>query len=209
MATVGDAGLQDPIHPPDVLCLAAGDARERVVRELLARPARAGSCRVLAVDGRSGSGKSSFASLVARALGDVPVLRLDQVYPGWDGLDAGVQRMAHQLLRPLAAGDTGRWPTYDWTTQQDGPVLAVAPSPLLIVEGCGVGARSAAPYLSLLVWLECPALLRRRRAICRDGEQLARQWSRWARQEDAHEAREGTRARADLRLVTQRWGTSS
>src|SRR6202042_2836673 len=59
------------------------------VAELAARLAqtepRLGRTRLIAVDGRSGSGKTWFAGRLARPL-DAPVIHLDDLYPGWDGL---------------------------------------------------------------------------------------------------------------------------
>ena len=46
--------------------------------------------------------------------------------------------------------------------------------------------------------------MRRRRALDRDGETYAPHWERWAAQERVTFARERTRARADLVLVTDR-----
>ena len=52
---------------------------------------------LLAVDGRSGAGKTSLALELAALLRphlDVEVFHLDSVYPGWDGLDAALDTYA-------------------------------------------------------------------------------------------------------------------
>jgi hypothetical protein len=67
-----------------------------------------------------------------------------------------------------------------------------------VVEGVGCGARACAPYLSLLVWVEAPRDVRFARGIARDGEAYRPHWERWARQEQALFAAEGTRERADV-----------
>jgi hypothetical protein len=69
---------------------------------------------------------------------------------------------------------------------------------LVIVEGVGTGARAAATFASVLVWLELDAATRRERALARDGEIFRPHWERWAAQEDVLLAREQTPARADI-----------
>lgn len=81
---------------------------------LRAAPARAGRTRVLAIDGRSGAGKSTLAALVAGALGGAPVVSLESLYGGWDGLRRGVGLLVSDVLAPLAAGRPVRVPRYDW-----------------------------------------------------------------------------------------------
>ena len=75
----------------------------------------------------------------------------------------------------------------------------MATAPVLVVEGCGVGVRATAPYLSLLVWMDAPHDERMRRGIARDPGYRPH-WERWARQEQAMYDAEQTRERADLRV---------
>ncbi len=70
----------------------------------------------------------------------------------------------------------------------------------LIVEGCGSGALAAAPYLSLLVWVDAPHDVRRARGIGRDGEIFRPYWELWAAQERELFAAERTAGRADVRV---------
>ena len=163
------------------------------------RPPRAGRTRVVAVDGRSGAGKTTFATALQAALG-APVVRLEDLYGGWDGLERGVDVLVSEVLEPLAAGRTALVPRYDWIAAGWDAPWALEPPGVLIVEGVGAGARRAAAYESALVWMEEPAPVRKRRALDRDGETFAAYWDAWAAQEDAMLARERTPERADLIL---------
>ena len=72
---------------------------------------------VVLIDGRSGAGKSTLARLVADGWPlrtDPQLIALDSIYPGWDGLDAGVERAYDQILRPHGRGLVGTWQRYDW-----------------------------------------------------------------------------------------------
>jgi uridine kinase len=163
--------------------------------------ARAGGTRVVAVDGRSGTGKSFLAAELRAGLG-APVVSLEDLYGGWDGLENGIDMLVREVLEPLAAGRAARVPRYDWIEGQWATPVVLDPPELLIVEGVGAGARRASGYESLLVWLEAPLPVRKKRALDRDGETFAPHWDRWAAQEDAMLARERTPERADLVLET-------
>jgi hypothetical protein len=125
---------------------------------------------------------------------------LEDLYGGWDGLERGVDLLVSAVLEPLAAGRAARVPRYDWIAAAWGTPWTLEPPGVLIVEGVGAGARRAAGYESVLVWMEEPASVRKKRALDRDGEAFAPYWDTWAAQEDAMLARERTPERADLIL---------
>jgi hypothetical protein len=185
----------------------------RVVELLAATPAPAGRTRVLAIDGPSGAGKTVLAEAVRVALrarapeaGPVPVVHLDSIYPGWDGLADSIPRLVDWVLRPLATGEPVRYRRYDWDRDEYAEWIDVPTDPMppvVIVEGAGAGSRPCAPYLSLLVWLEAPAAVRFDRGMARDGDGYRPHWQRWADQEKRHFAEHDPRARAGLCLGTQ------
>ena len=101
------------------------------------------------------------------------------------------------MLRPLADGVPGAYHPYDWAAGRFDPdPVPVAAAPVLVVEGCGSGARVLAPWTTLLVWVEAPQPLRLARGLARDGAALEAHWRRWQRTEAAAFAAEDTRARA-------------
>lgn len=156
-----------------------------------------GGTRVVAVDGPSGSGKTTFASRLSRSLG-CPVLHMDDIFPGWDGLADAVPRLLGWVLEPLSEGRPARYRRFDWGLSEYAEWNEISPTAALIVEGVGSGALAAAPYLTRLVWIEAPTKLRMRRGLERDGESFRPHWERWARQEAAMFASDRTRRRADL-----------
>ena len=167
--------------------------------EQLARGAepRAGSTRVIAIDGRAGAGKTTLARELAARL-DAPIVQLEQIYPGWDGLQAGIDLLVEAVLVPLSAGAIAQVPRYDWLVGRFLEPWPLEAPELVIVEGVGTGARAAATFASVLVWLELDAASRKERALARDGETFRPHWERWAAQEDVLLAREQTPARADI-----------
>jgi len=163
-------------------------------------PPRCGATRLVCIDGPSGSGKTTLAARLAAELGDPPVLHMDDVYPGWDGLAASVPLLHDQVVAPLAEGRPARYRRYDWHRGEFGAVHDVGRPDVLVVEGAGSGARVIAARAVLLIWIEAPRDERFRRGIARDGETYRPHWERWAHQEAAHFAAEATACRADVRV---------
>ena len=149
---------------------------------------------VLAIDGRSGAGKSTLAGALR-----APVVSLEDLYGGWDGLRPGIDRLVREVLEPLRAGRTALVPRYDWRARRWLEPWALKRPPLLVVEGVGAGALAAAPYVGALVWVEASAAARRARALARDGAVYDDEhWARWALQEDEYVASDRPAERADL-----------
>ncbi len=179
----------------------------RVIEALAARvraaPPRCGATRLVCVDGPSGTGKTQLATALAAALGDPPVvaptLSMDELYPGWDGLAAGVARLRAEVVAPLTAGRPAGYRRWDWARGCLGERRDLGRPPLLIVEGVGAGAAGGVAFL---VWLDAPEEVRYRRAMDRDGQTYAPHWARWAAQERAHFDADRTADRADVVLTT-------
>jgi energy-coupling factor transporter ATP-binding protein EcfA2 len=161
--------------------------------------ALAGSRRpVVLVDGGSGSGKSTLATaLVVAWPGEVSLVRLDDVYPGWDGLAAASEHVREHIL----SGAHPRWRRWDWQSGRAGEWHALDPALPLIVEGCGSLSRANRARATLGVWLELDERERRRRAIARDGDLYEPYWDRWAEQERLFAEREHPRELADVVLA--------
>jgi uridine kinase len=181
---------------------ASGDELlERIEQLARAAPPRADTTRVIAIDGRAGAGKSTLARRLADCI-DAPLVQLEQLYPGWDGLQAGIDLLVEAVLVPLSAARVAQVPRYDWLVSRFIEPWPLEHPELLIVEGVGAGARAAAGFASVLVWLELDADLRKERALARDGDVFRPHWEHWAEQEDVLLAHEQTPARADMIVDT-------
>lgn len=166
---------------------------------VLARAAEVvGRVCVIGIDGYAGSGKTTLADRLAAKLPDAGVLHVDDLVPGWDGLDQVEARLVPQVLEPLSEGRNGRYESYDWVAEAPGPWRDVPAQRFVVVEGVGCGTRAATAHLNVLLFLQAPLPLRYARGITRDGELFRPHWERWAAQEAQLFAREGTRDRADL-----------
>jgi hypothetical protein len=154
------------------------------VRQLLP----AGGRGLILVDGRSGSGKSTFATRLARLL-DSSVVHTDDIawrrHPtDWaDMLLAGV-------IAPWKRGDTVAFRPPAWIAYNRPGAVEAWPRPVLIVEGVGAGRAHLAERSELVVWVQSDRDQARRRGVARDVElgrtpQGAEEfWDIWMRHEE-------------------------
>ena len=154
-------------------------AGERAPASSDGEPARAQrAVPVVTIDGYSGSGKSTLAAALARLVAGWQVLHLDDWYPGWDGLEAGVG-IARRIAADLRAGRASSYEAWDWENGATGATTRVPLAPT-IIEGCGAIEAVA----DLAVWIADPGEdERRHRALARDGQTYAPHWQRWADQD--------------------------
>ncbi|MFH8684162.1 uridine kinase [Streptomyces lydicus] len=168
---------------------------------LRALPPSCGPVRLIAVDGHAGSGKSTFAGQLAAALGDAPVVHTDDLATH-EELFAWSERFREQVLEPLSRGGTARYGVYDWVRGEFTEERALAPAPVVLVEGVGTGRRALRPYLACLLWMELASEHSWERGQLRDGPGLSAFWSGWIPAERAHFSADPSRPYADF-LVHQ------
>jgi uridine kinase len=168
---------------------------------LLRRPPALGSVRLVAVDGPSGAGKTSFALRLAREL-DAPVVHTDDLLDGWDDQFTFWTRLEESVLGPLRRGVRAAYPRYRWDRGEfAGPPVTVDPAPAVLLEGVSAARREIRSELSFAVFVEAPADLRLARTLARDGDDslaFRAYLERWRAAEDRHFAADQTAAAADL-----------
>ena len=155
---------------------------------------------VVALDGRSASGKSTVAGVLAAEL-DVAMVDCDDFYAGgslaeWQARSPAEKadwcidwrRLRAEAVEPLLAGRTATWRPFDWDAGHGlaDHWTARKPGPVLVLDG----AYSARPELADLVDLAVLVALeddgeRRRRLRARDGNDDVAAWQAvWDEAED-------------------------
>ncbi|MDQ0031609.1 aminodeoxychorismate synthase component I [Arthrobacter bambusae] len=166
---------------------------------------------IIAIDGRSGAGKTTLAVELAARLRmhhKVSLFHLEDIYPGWNGLAAGIERYVTTVLAPLRHGDAAEWVRWDWERHYDGRREVTLPAEIVIVEGVGAAASAARPMLDAVVWVDAPDDDRRHRAMARDGSSYEPFWDSWAAQEDEWLESDGVLDHTDVRVVNRADGTA-
>jgi cytidylate kinase len=153
------------------------------------------------VDGPSGSGKSDYGVWLAAERNAV-LVSLDDVYPGWDGLDAGSWHIHRNVLLPISQGLPGRYQRWDWRLGVPAEWVDVSSSRPVVIEGCGAIRREGLAIRADRVWVGAASDVRKRRALERDGDMYAPHWQRWALQEERFLALHDGPAHADLTVKT-------
>ncbi|MBM7051507.1 MULTISPECIES: hypothetical protein [unclassified Rothia (in: high G+C Gram-positive bacteria)] len=140
---------------------------------------------IVAIDGRSGAGKTTLATIACdylwQARFSVDIFRLDETYQGWEGLEPALETW-QVTSAEIAAGRAGTWWGWDWQENQPtGPHTFATDARVLLVEGVGVMTGTA----HITGWVERDDSARREEALERDGESYRPFWQVWASQEDA------------------------
>lgn len=169
---------------------------QRVTDELLRLSEAVTPQPVLLIDGRAGAGKSTLAEQITNLYfkqgeSKPALVHMDDLYPGWRGLQAGSLYALHHILRPIAAGKSASWQLWNWASDNRGRPDEVGDGwrefrggTPLILEGCGALTGQSSELAQLSVWLDVPAAVRRERWRERDGNRFDDYWAMWAAQED-------------------------
>jgi uridine kinase len=145
--------------------------------------------KIVAVDGLGGAGKSTLASVLAKALGGVSVLHTDD-FASWENPLNWWPRFIEQVLKPLSNNTAACYQRYDWKTAHLVEWNNLEPQEILIIEGVSASRQAFRPYLAFSIWVETPREERLRRGLERDGVGKRDLWLQWMAQEDAFVALE-------------------
>ncbi|HZK05815.1 MAG TPA: hypothetical protein VFC82_08200 [Actinomycetaceae bacterium] len=138
--------------------------------QLLHAPQPAGRPRIVAVDGRGASGKSTLAgALAARARRSV-IVHTDDV--AWhEPFFAWGDLLADRILQPLHRGEDIDFRPPAWVRKgREGSIQIPFGTETVIIEGTGANQRSFAHLIDATVWVQADFAEAERRGIARDIE---------------------------------------
>lgn len=177
-------GVSGPFEEP------AGDWRTESASSLLARlRAHEGTRRrpiVVGLDGRSGSGKSTTATLLATHHRSATVVHTDDVAWNLSFFDWADQ-LIDGVLKPLRTNGSGiSCRPAPWDEHGREGAIRVAPTTtMVIVEGVGAGRRELTPWLDDVVWVQSDLDAAREAALTREGNttESSSFWDEWQTEE--------------------------
>ena len=170
-----------------------------LVAAIEAAPGGLGGARLVCVDGPAGSGKTTLAAQLGWSL-NARVIHMDDLYPGWDGMEQGATLLREWVLEPLARGLPGRYQRYDWPLGTYAERHTVPLADVLVVEGCNSAALTTDEFSPFIIWVEADDEMRLARGLDRDGVDATDQWTRWMVRERELYTANRTTDRAHVRL---------
>lgn len=167
---------------------------------------------LVGIDGRSGSGKTTFAQQLATELAPLAVecVEVEDFIGGWHGLSRDIGRVAHIVSELQASGEATATP-WDWYAGEWAEPIQLPHSKQIdaaLIVGCGSTSKLVRPHLDATVWIEVDENIRRKRVEERDPYDWSDYWQVWARQEEELLAEFPSDREADI-IVQQRPETSS
>jgi uridine kinase len=173
------------------------------------------SMAIVAIEGQSAAGKSTWARMLQTKHLDAAVVQTDDFYRPLDpsyraSLDAAEgyaeyydwQRLEAQVLGPLRSGTKARYQRYDWGTNELGDWTTIDPVGLVIVEGCYCARPELRHYYDAIAFVVTSPVERERRQYLRNDASDA--WlGRWDAAERYYLDRFDPESYADLVLPGQ------
>jgi hypothetical protein len=122
----------------------------------------------VAVDGRSGGGKSTLAQRLSDAVPDSTVVHVDDI--AWHAPMFGwTELLVDGVLGPLRRGEEVSYRPPAWDLHSRSGLIAVpAGRSLVIVEGVGAGRRELSELIDCLVWVQSDYAEAERLGLARD-----------------------------------------
>jgi hypothetical protein len=164
--------------------------------------AAGGRGAVLAVDGRSSSGKTTLAARLQNAITNSAVVHTDDI-AWWHSRFGWADLLIDGVLVPFHRGQQVRFRPPRWAEHgRQGSIEVPARCPVLIVEGVGAGRSNVSHLIDALVWVQVDQEEAERRSLARVGQpggpRTVGHYREWMAEEEPFVAVERPWDRADL-----------
>jgi hypothetical protein len=125
---------------------------------------------VLAVDGRSSSGKTTLAARLQDVMAGSAVVHTDDI-AWWHSRFGWADLLIDGILTPARAGRPVSYRPPRWDERQrPGAIEVPADCPLLIIEGVGAARRESAHLTDAAIWIQADERETERRNLARVGQ---------------------------------------
>jgi hypothetical protein len=157
---------------------------------------------VLAVDGRSSSGKTALAERLQNAAAGSAVVHTDDI-AWWHSRFGWADLLIGGVLVPFHRGEPVGFRPPGWAGHgRHGAIQVPARCPLLIIEGVGAGRAEVSDLIDALVWVQADQQEAERRSLARVGQpggaRTIGDHREWMAEEEPFLAGQRTWERADM-----------
>ena len=167
---------------------------------------KVGSVIFIAVDGHGGSGKSTFAKLLAEKL-NAQIIETDY-FASWNNpLDWWPLAIKH-VFEPIMNGATTlNYPRSKWSQDSNpDPIVDQPVTKFMILEGVSSLRKEFRDYISFGIFVDTPKDVCLQRGVERDltynykksSSELTAMWDKWFENEDVYIKRDNPQAHADI-----------
>lgn len=182
----------------------------RCILPLLAHLNAHPDVRVIAIDGRAASGKTTKAALLSSVL-DAPVIHMDDFFLppalrtperlAQPGGNVHYERFAEEVLSGLRTGDTFSYRVFDCGQMDFAGTREIPSAPIRIAEGSYAHHPALGDYADLRVFSTVEEQEQMARILRRNGDEMAEMFrSRWIPMEEAYFDHFHIREKAHIRL---------
>ncbi len=166
------------------------DSFSALVSEIKLKTSNQTTPCLIAIDGRSGTGKSTLSKRLGQELG-ASIVNGDDFYSGgqlaeWayrtpqDKVDYCMdwQRMRKEALEPLLRGHSAKWRTFNWNTGVglSEQFVIRRQTAVVIVDGTFSTRKELSDIVNISVLLRLPEDIRRQRLDQREGKEFMDKW---------------------------------
>ena len=186
------------------------NARFMCILPLIEHLHRSPDVRVIAIDGRAASGKTTKAGLLSAML-DAPVIHMDDFFLppalrteerlAQPGGNVHYERFAEEVVPALRSGDAFSYRIFDCGQMDFAGERTIPATPIRIVEGSYAHHPTLGDYADLRVFTSVDEGEQMARILRRNGERMAEMFrTRWIPMEEAYFAAFGICEQADIVL---------
>lgn len=137
---------------------------------------RQAKTKLMAIDGRGGSGKTTLTCELSKQLKDVTIVAMDDFYLPSNLRDNSnpqyfnfnIKRLLREVIQPLSTDKKAIYQRYDWAKDTMAETHEIKPGGLVIVEGCYSLHTLLRDFYDFKIWVEVDKDLALTRGVSRD-----------------------------------------
>lgn len=176
------------------------EALELVLTHVSSNHPPRGECKVIAIDGPAGAGKTTMATALSEKLDGAPIVHMDDLYRGWENslTPALTSLLKDQILTPISQGKSAGYLPWNWSSSRPDAMVQIPRSRFLILEGVGSAQRIVRQFATTLIWIDIDPQIGLERVLERDRNRVSdqvefsRQMQLWQGRQALHFSHENT-----------------